>query len=76
MKRLEGNVSSLRVQKKPDSVIVYDKQALPAAWKDVLLTMPAFVWEALLGRLPGCCPEMGLALFARFLPGVQRPDVH
>ena len=52
VKRLEGNVSSLRVQKKPDSVIVYDEQALPAAWKDVLLTMPAFVWEALLGRLP------------------------
>ena len=51
VKRLEGNVSSLRVQKKPDSVIVYDEQALPAAWKDVLLTMPAFVWEALLGRL-------------------------
>jgi hypothetical protein len=51
VKRLEGNVSSLRVQKKPDSVTVYDDQALPVAWKDVILTMPAFVWEALLGRL-------------------------
>jgi hypothetical protein len=51
VKRLEGNVSSLRIQKKPDSVTVYDDQALPAAWKDVILTMPAFVWEALLGRL-------------------------
>jgi len=51
VKRLEGNVSSFRVQKKPDSVIVYDDQALPAAWKDVILTMPAYVWEALLGRL-------------------------
>ena len=51
VKRLEGNVSSLRVQKKPDSVTVYDDQALPAAWKDVILTMPAYVWEALLGRL-------------------------
>jgi hypothetical protein len=32
-------------------VIVFDDQALPAAWKDVILTMPAYVWEALLGRL-------------------------
>ncbi len=51
VKRLEGNLSSLRVQRNPDSVIVYDDEALPTAWKDVLLTMPAYVWEALLGRL-------------------------
>ncbi len=51
VKRLEGNLSSLRVQRNPDSVVVYDDQALPAAWKDVILTMPACVWEALLGRL-------------------------
>lgn len=51
VKRLEGNVSSLRVQKNPDSVVVYDDVALPAAWKDIVLTMPAYVWEALLGRL-------------------------
>ena len=30
---------------------ITDDQALPAAWKDVVLTMGAYVWEALLQRL-------------------------
>ena len=51
IKRLEGNLSSMRIQKNPDSVLITDEQALPVAWKDVLLTMPAHVWEALLQRL-------------------------
>jgi hypothetical protein len=51
MKRMEGNFSSMRLQKNPDSVAITDEQALPAAWKDVILTMPAHVWEALLQRL-------------------------
>ena len=48
IKRLEGNVSSLRIQKNPDSVVITDVTAIPLARKDVILTMPAYVWEALL----------------------------
>src|SRR5260370_32951749 len=51
IKRLDGNFSSMRIQKNPDSVAITDEQALPAAWKDVVLTMGAHVWEALLQRL-------------------------
>ena len=46
--RLEGNVSSMRIQKNPDSVLITDLNAIPAAYKHVTLTMPADVWEALL----------------------------
>ena len=48
MKRLEGNVSSLRIQKNPDSVLITDASAIPLRHKGVVLTMPAYVWEALL----------------------------
>jgi len=48
IKRLEGNVSTLRIQKTPDSVLITDAVAIPLAQKDVTLTMPAYVWEALL----------------------------
>jgi len=48
VKRLEGNVSNLRIQKNPDSVVITDVTAIPVAQKDVVLTMPAYVWEALL----------------------------
>jgi hypothetical protein len=51
VKRLEGNFSSMRIQKNPDSVVITDEKALPPVWKDVALTMPAHVWEALLERL-------------------------
>jgi hypothetical protein len=51
IKRLEGNFSSVRIQKNPDSVLITDQQALPSAWKDIVLTMPAYVWEGLLQRL-------------------------
>lgn len=51
VKRLEGNCSSMRIQKNPDSIVITDDNALPPAFKDVVLTMPAEVWEALLGRL-------------------------
>ena len=51
VKRLEGNFSSMRIQKNPDSVVITDDKALPVAWKDVVVTMPAHVWEALLERL-------------------------
>ena len=48
IKRLEGNVSTLRIQKNADSVLITDAVAIPLAQKDVTLTMPAYVWEALL----------------------------
>jgi len=51
IKRLEGNVSSLRIQKNPDSVLITDLDSLPLALKQVVLTMPAYVWEALLQRV-------------------------
>src|ERR1700730_17071631 len=51
LKRLEGNVSSMRIQKNPDSVLITDLDAIPLAFKQALLTMPAHVWEALLERL-------------------------
>ncbi len=48
VQRLEGNVSSMRIQKNPDSVLITDLSAVPLAYKHVTLTMPAYVWEALL----------------------------
>jgi hypothetical protein len=50
VKRLEGNFSSMRMQKNPDSVAITDENAVPLAFKDVVLTMPAQVWEMLLDR--------------------------
>ena len=50
-RRLEGNLSSLRIQKNPDSVLITDLDAIPLAFKQVLLAMPAHVWEALLQSL-------------------------
>jgi hypothetical protein len=51
IQRLEGNVSSMRIQKNPDSVLIMDLNAIPLAYKHVTVTMPAYVWEALLGRV-------------------------
>jgi hypothetical protein len=51
VKRLEGNISSMRMQKNPDSVAITDENAIPLAFKDVVLTMPAPLWEALVERL-------------------------
>ena len=51
VKRLEGNFSSIRIQKNPDSVVITDEKILPLGLKDAVLTMPAYVWEALLERL-------------------------
>ena len=48
VQHLEGNVSSMRIQKNPDSVLIKDLNALPSAFKHVTLSMPAYVWEALL----------------------------
>ena len=51
IKRLEGNFSSLRIQKNPDSVLIDDLEAIPISFKQAVLTMPAYVWEALLQRV-------------------------
>ena len=51
VQRLEGNFSSLRIQKNPDSVLITDAGAIPLAFKQVILAMPAYVWEALLQTL-------------------------
>jgi Gp157 protein len=51
VQRLEGNVSSMRIQKNPDSVLITDLTAIPLAYKHVTLTMPAYLWEALLARV-------------------------
>src|SRR5260370_22062452 len=50
-KRLEGNFSSIRIQKNPDSVVITDEKALPVAWQDVVPAMPAHVLGAPLARL-------------------------
>ena len=51
IKRLEGNVSSMRIQQNPDSVEITDLDALPRMFKRAVLTMPAYVWEALMMRI-------------------------
>jgi ribosomal 50S subunit-associated protein YjgA (DUF615 family) len=51
VKRLEGNISSMRIQKNPDSVAILDLGSVPLAFKQAVLTMPAYVWEALLVRV-------------------------
>jgi hypothetical protein len=51
VQRLEGNFSSLRIQKNSDSVLITDLGALPLTFKHAVLSMPAHVWEALLQRL-------------------------
>jgi hypothetical protein len=50
-KHLEGNVSTMRIQKNPESVLITDVDAIPLAMKQVVLTMPAYVWEAMLRRV-------------------------
>jgi Siphovirus Gp157 len=51
IKRLEGNCSCLRIQKNPDSVAVVDPNLIPPAFKAAVVTLPAYVWEALLNCL-------------------------
>ena len=48
VKRFDGNCSSMRIQKNPDSVVVADPTLVPPAFKAAVVTMPAYVWEALL----------------------------
>ncbi len=51
VQRLEGNFSSLRIQRNPDSVLISDLEAIPSAFKQVILAMSAKVWEVLLENL-------------------------
>jgi hypothetical protein len=41
----------VRIQKNPDSILITDLDAIPLAFKQAQLAMPAHVWEALLERL-------------------------
>src|SRR2546429_8282969 len=43
IKRLEGNCSSLRIQKNPDSVVVVDPNLVPPAFKAAVITMPTHI---------------------------------
>jgi len=51
IKRLEGNFSSVRIHKNPDSVLITDLDAIPLSFKQAVPVMPAYVWEALLQRV-------------------------
>ena len=42
----------MRIQRNPPSVAISDPDAIPLRLKDVVLTMPAYVWEGLLQCLP------------------------
>ena len=44
----EGNVSSMRIQKNPDSVLITDIDSIPLMFKQIVLTMRGYVWEAML----------------------------
>jgi hypothetical protein len=48
IRRLEGNVSAMRLQKNPDTVLITNIEAVPLAYKQAVLALPAYVWEALL----------------------------
>jgi hypothetical protein len=41
----------MRIQKNPDSIAIIDLGSVPLAFKQAVLTMPAYVWEALLVRV-------------------------
>jgi len=51
IQRLDGNVSAMRLQKNPDAVLVTDIALVPLAFKDAVVTLPAYAWEALLNRV-------------------------
>jgi hypothetical protein len=51
IRRLDVNFSSMRKQKNADSVLIADDRTLPVAWKDIVITLPAYSWEALFQRL-------------------------
>ncbi len=71
VKRLDGNVSSLRIQKNPDSVVVIDPELVPLSYKDVAVTMPAYVWKAMLQ----CLSKEERAEFERWVKRTEfRPD--
>ena len=71
IKRLDGNVSSMRIQKNPDSVVIIDPELVPLTYKDVAVTMPAYVWEAMLQ----CLSKEERAEFERWVKRTEfRPD--
>jgi len=67
MQRLDGNVSSMRIQKNPDSILITDLKAVPSTYKHVTLTMPAYVWDALLA----CVGREDWKEFASYMEKVE-----
>ena len=51
LQRLEGNFSSLRIQRNPESVLISSVDGVPAAFKKISVTLPASEWESLLENL-------------------------
>ena len=71
IKRLDGNVSTMRIQKNPDSAVVIDPELVPLTYKDVAVTLPAYVWEAMLQ----CLSKEERAEFERWVKRTEfRPD--
>jgi hypothetical protein len=71
IKRLQGNCCSLRIQKNPDSVVVVDPNLVPSAFKAAIVTLPAYVCEA----LPECLdPEERMEFEPLIDPLEFKPD--
>jgi len=71
MQQLEGNFSSLRIQRNPESVLITDVDSIPAGFKQIILTMPAQVWDALLQSLD---TEARKAFESRIEKRESKPD--
>jgi len=50
-RKLEGNVSTLSVRQCPDTVNITDEAAVPADYKTATVSLPAVLWEELIGSL-------------------------
>jgi hypothetical protein len=66
--KLEGNTSSFRIQKNPDSVQITDETAIPSKFKTATITIPLPLWDELLDALD-------MELSGRILDSIRRPDV-
>ena len=52
VRRLDGNHSSMRIQRNAESVAITDLEALPGSLKDAVVTLPGLVWQALIDSVP------------------------
>ena len=61
----------MRLQKNPDAVLVTDIALVPLAYKDAIVTLPAYAWEALLN----CVGSEDRNEFERLVKRLEyRPD--